>query len=177
MNKVSCFLTWPKRRWRTLGFGVHSPFAFKFLTTVVRQQDSYYNYTLLRELNRPMPFKYLALIFRCICHFKPGSVGIIGRSDELAQVVRAADSRCTISGIPRPDTAFFIINDPTSDISGIIRPESVVIVTNLQRKQAALFWKRTNMAMKNGMSFDDGKIGIACMFSHLPRQTFKIAFR
>lgn len=32
-------LTWPKRKWRSKGFGIHSPFAFEFVTEVLAKGD------------------------------------------------------------------------------------------------------------------------------------------
>lgn len=176
MNKVKRFLSWPKRRWRTLGFGIHSPFAYEFLTTVVCEKYNYYNYDRLEEIESPIPFKYLALIFRCICFFKPRHICIIGQSETMRLVAGYADSRCLISDRPDTSAGFFIIADQTEYASFPIPDGSVVIMPCLSNDRSVDFWKQVCRDMDHGMTFDDDNIGIACLFNHLPRQSFKIAF-
>lgn len=76
-------ISWPDAlmRWRhTRGFGVHSPFAFSFLTDVVRplpSQYAYYASGKLRELTRQLPKRLraeYAMLFRLCARQSPRQV-------------------------------------------------------------------------------------------------------
>ena len=51
MNNLSKHLTMWQRFWRSKGFGVHSPFAFYFITNVMRQKYHYYAYESIEYLH------------------------------------------------------------------------------------------------------------------------------
>lgn len=51
-------LTWPKRKWRSKGFGIHSPFAFEFVTKVLAKGDA----PLLDRINRFMHTANIAAV-------------------------------------------------------------------------------------------------------------------
>jgi len=40
MSVLTRILTWPRRRWRTYGFGIHSPFAYAFVTEVLAKNGA-----------------------------------------------------------------------------------------------------------------------------------------
>lgn len=68
-----------KRAWRSRGFGIHSPFAFRFVTRVLREDGEYYAYRELRRIaHSGARFADLSLLFRIICCFSPSEVGVFG---------------------------------------------------------------------------------------------------
>ena len=42
VRKFRNFVRWPRRYRTSRGFGVHSPFAFEFITRTIRDRDAYY---------------------------------------------------------------------------------------------------------------------------------------
>ena len=91
------------RGWRHgRGFGIHSPFAFRFITEVLRQKLGYYGYADIS------PDKRMRLLYRLVVFFQPERVMVMSAAPKLPeQVVRRASRRATIVS-QRPD---FIIID------------------------------------------------------------------
>lgn len=97
-------LSHPWKWRRTRGFGVHSPFAFRFITRVIGQRRAaYYAYTLIdghcpkarrrgfNEIFAGMDFSIpvARLLFRLLCEFNPPLVVEIGSGQEVTNVVIA----------------------------------------------------------------------------------------
>ncbi len=87
-------LTAPLRIKTTRGFGVHSPFAFSFITEVMRQKYQYYAYPdeKMRRMalsrrsavrRRPAPLKYQHTVFRVVNRFSPSVILQLGQSRGL----------------------------------------------------------------------------------------------
>lgn len=91
---------WLKRFRHRRGYGVHSPFAFDFLTSVVYERGEYYAY---RELRRRHPvsargggrhaLKCRRFLFRLANYVRPAVIRLYGQVDREAQDYLA--SGCT----------------------------------------------------------------------------------
>lgn len=182
-----------KRAWRSRGFGIHSPFAFRFVTAVLRERGEYYGY---QELRKSCPgkreFRKASLLFRLVCEFIPDTVILdpeLGQSMQSA--VRIADSRACVLAPSAIDVAFplpertmlvcsssFIsrICDGASRESEIISAVMVnggtVVVFGLDRKDFPVI----KSLMKDGMTFTDRHTYIFVNRQDLPRQDFEINF-
>lgn len=102
MKTLKELLTYPSM-WRTShGFGVHSPFAFHFITRVIGERKAaYYAYPEIiafcpksrragfNEIfaGRDMSIPEALLIFRILCHFNPREVIEIGNGHEVTNVI------------------------------------------------------------------------------------------
>lgn len=99
MNTLARYLSIWRRYWRSRGFGVHSPFAFYFITNVMRQSYSYYAYESIHYLHgvirqtlrhsasghkRIMKERTARLLFRIVNHFNPANVLQIGSNYGLS---------------------------------------------------------------------------------------------
>ncbi len=98
MNLCRRYLTALSRRRRSAGYGIHSPFGFKFVREVIAQPLPYYNYALLRELRRRViasratpwphsdviPLSEAKLLFRLANRFQPENILQIGTSYGIA---------------------------------------------------------------------------------------------
>ena len=93
------------RRYRAgKGFGIHSPFAYAFVTNVIRLPKSYAYYayheidywhqqvSILDTGHKTLPRKYLRLIFRVINHFNTRHILQIGTCDGLVALSAASAS-------------------------------------------------------------------------------------
>lgn len=78
---------------RSKGFGIHSPFAFKFVLNVLREHHAYYAYSdiaVLREKAKkvshlqPLSQKEAQLLFRIANYFNPEEVMQVGNSGGIA---------------------------------------------------------------------------------------------
>ena len=158
-----------KRAWRSRGFGIHSPFAFRFVTCVLRGKGRYY-----RELK---------VIFRIICDMQPS---IILLSDSDSEAVRTAiglaDSR--IRTLEADEADFSAISpcpllyvegdkhEAAGMADGVFRRQGTVII----RKASREFTTGIKSRLTNGMTFTNGKMTVMVSRDDLPRQDFEINF-
>lgn len=180
-----------KRAWRSRGFGIHSPFAFRFVTTVLRQQGEYYAYSDLRRLTsgRKPEFARCTLMFRLVCEFRPQSVILdpaLGGC--VREAVAKADSRVRCVA---PDEAG--CDDELSDclmildgcslecmqakdvfrlIDRVLAGDGVVVVIGISRQ---LYADIKNL-MAAGMSFTNRRTAVFVSRRDLPRQDFEVNF-
>lgn len=168
-------LSWSKRRWRARGFGIHSPFAYKFVTGVLAIRLSEDNKTKLRELVGRSYRRY-ALLYRCIQHFKPQTVALAPINNELARIVKLANPTSKIienNATTIPDMT--IITSGTEEMPD--NGSEIYYVCGINKEPGRSVWKKLKESSEYGMDFSDYRTGIMCRFKHLPRQSFKIAFK
>ncbi|MGM9802670.1 MAG: hypothetical protein ACI308_00680 [Muribaculaceae bacterium] len=111
MKTLKRYRTAWRRYCRSHGFGIHSPFAYNFVTEVMHQRLPYYAYeeiealrkSLLtakltaRKRKRVMSLKHAKLIFRITNHFNPMHILQIGSNYGLtAATVMMVNSRSTL---------------------------------------------------------------------------------
>lgn len=177
MISMRQIMSWPKRRWRAGGFGIHSPFAFSFVTGVLARKDIDGNVDKLRSISGN-DCRQTALLYRCIRHFKPARIAVYPAGDEtLTKVIRLACEKTQIvtdnnHGIPDM-TVVGMSDDATLRDNG----SPVYFVSHIDKEPYREFWKHLTACRDHGMDFTDGRTGIICRFSHLPRQSFKIVFK
>lgn len=105
MNRVLLKIKRPfirlSRLWNSCGFGIHSPFAFDFLTQVIRQSTPYYKYKELIEEEKRMAalkgenWSYESLgqkqlLFRLVNYCQPHTVLDVGTCSASSLYLHAA---------------------------------------------------------------------------------------
>lgn len=176
-----------KRSWRSRGFGIHSPFAFRFVTCVLRERGEYYAYREMREfIGNSGRFKSMSLIVRLVCEFRPAVVAISGdaNADILSRTVRLADSRAAIvkaSDINPDDYAdaapslLYVITDKTADGQTVARLSSQADATVCLGQGMELFG-RLIANQPVGMTFKSRRSAVIVNRRDLPRQDFEVNF-
>ncbi|MDE5665025.1 MAG: hypothetical protein K2I31_03680 [Duncaniella sp.] len=177
-----------KRAWRSRGFGIHSPFAFRFVTCVLRESGEYYAYRELRRIaGSRRRFGRLALAFRLVCEFRPTDVSVSGDMDfieAISSTVRLADSRINVNRVAEADFTverktpmLCIIQsadsfDDVDFIESVFRREGAVAFMNASGKEA----DRLRGLLRSGMSFYNRRAIILVSRHDLPRQNFEVNF-
>ena len=152
---------WSRLR-HTRGFGVHSPFAYAFITSVLcpPRRYGYYAYSTVGR-NR-----HMRLLVRLLAYFNPSSVGIYlaAKADMVQAVVQAV---CPHAVITR-DSPSFIISDHY--LPELATANALILGDNMP---AVL--PRIQSAMAHGMTFSDGRrCAVVAALPHLPRQDFEL---
>lgn len=176
-----------KRSWRSRGFGIHSPFAFRFVTCVLRERGEYYAYHEMREfIGNSGRFKSMSLIVRLVCEFRPAVVAISGDAnvDILSRTVRLADSKADIvkaSDINPDDYAdaapsiLYVITDNTADGQTAARISSQADATVCLGQGMELFGRlKANQPV--GMTFKSRRAAVIVNRRDLPHQDFEVNF-
>lgn len=131
-------------RYRTCrGFGVHSPFAYTFITRVLREKLPYYAYDVQKNRYKAAladagrhPFltpKRIRLLFRTVNYFSPESVLQIGSDNGLVTSAlldvnsEMRITRCMCSDVYEAENVT-VVNIPDTMDSGNL-PNIVIIVT------------------------------------------------
>lgn len=156
-----------KRWWRSRGHGVHSPFAFRFITTVLRQPTPYYAYPEIDRLEGDPSWHRLLL--RLVCEFEPTVIHSSHLSDVEHRVITLADSRARLTG-HSPFPASF----PPGVIEMLGKECRVIVIRDLSLSPHE--WPRIKAALDYGMTFTNGKTGIVVLRPDLPREDFEINF-
>lgn len=145
-----------KHRWRSCGFGIHSPFAYHFVTEVLCLSPAYtyYAYALTSD-------RHMRLLVRLLAFFNPASVCIrLGNPREAAGIVRAVVPSAAVLS----DSAEFTITDMPLAVPG----NALVLGREAVAALAAL-------PMEHGMIFSNGRdCAVVAALPHLPRQDFEI---
>lgn len=135
-RRIREIVRWPRRYRTSRGFGVHSPFAFEFITRVLRDREAYYYAypeidSLCGKTHRDglidnMVFsssdyerQEARMLFRMLCRFNPAQVIEIGGGNEVSRIIieRAIPSatlhrwsRETPARIDPSKSCFIIVN-------------------------------------------------------------------
>ena len=150
MNMLDNPLVWLRRIRHRCGYGVHSPFAFRFLTDVVYERTPYYAYSTLDEA-LPLAHsmrrrKGLHLIFRVANWLQP-AVAVLPQGADL-----------------------IVLREPDEQAAQMVRAGGVLILDNLQQHRE---WFRRLPAT---VTFDLYDLGVAIYEERLTKQHYIINF-
>ncbi len=154
------------------GFGIHSPFAFRFVTEVLCQPLPYYGYAAIGRDRR------LRLLFRLMAEFRPRHVLLLSSSSEaLRKTVATASPHASISTKSDGRQPDLIVADDLdcepADYLPMVGQGSHALVLNASKASAKAIRKQ----LKHGMLFDNGHGTIViAAHRHLPRQNFEVKF-
>lgn len=117
---LSSYIAKEYKRWRHgRGFGVHSPFAYNFITGTLRERLPYYAYERIEATcstlsDITLSVKRLKLIFRIIVRFNPKYVMVCGDRNSIAERLAIKSVSRSIAMVSDPVKAdVTIINDDT----------------------------------------------------------------
>lgn len=166
-------LSAPRRFMRRRGFGVHSPFAFAFLSNAIREQDAYYAYESINALTPKRSLrKFLRLAFRTAVVLKAKRVAVFGPDSNL--LLKALE----YAGAKQSSNPLLVV--ATADANHAVALECVrsggtVILGNIHKNKAnALLIKTIAETCGHGMTFTNGETAIFVARPNLPKQTFRI---
>lgn len=151
------------------GFGIHSPFAFSFVTEVLAQRLPYYGYADISHDAR------IRLLFRLIVYFQPEKAAVFSsQPDLLRRAIIRASSKTSITN--DTDTNFVVADADDykpEAYSGLITAGANAIILNTVPETRRAIAE----ALPHGMIFDNrrGTLIIASL-KHLPRQDFDVWF-
>lgn len=175
-------LTRRYRRWRHgRGFGIHSPFAYDFITRTLRERLPYYGYERLAAAqfsadgSDALSIRRLRLIFRIAVRFNPSSAAVTGLRDAAAvkTTLRAVKSNIKFESSPA-SAGFAVICDDAA--AGPLPDKAIYIFPDCRHggsETCAAIWSQT----AHGMRFDNGKGFCVLVISpKLPKQQFEVKF-
>lgn len=170
------------KRWRHgRGFGIHSPFAYDFVTRTLRERLPYYGYddidaAVAGSLSKSgLSTRCLRLIFRIGVRFNPATAAILGDADRdvLTATLRAVRQDMKITDDPC-DADFIIVS---SDREFALVKEKAVVVFPDTRSAGAETVEKVWRQVTRGMRFDNGHgFSIVVADPKLPRQVFDVRF-
>lgn len=180
-NNFKRFFSWPRRYFRSRGFGVHSPFAYAFICDVLREKGySYYAYNQISRLatTHGDDRKALRLFARLVSRFSPSCIYAAGRlSPHIA----------TVAPMVKKDVAFSSVMSEASmvwlgkgaDFPDVLWGDAVgdaqkplVVVTHRNPAASTELIK----SIPCGMSFSSKHYTVAVVTPQLPRQDFELIF-
>lgn len=175
MQKVTNPLVWLARFRHRKGYGVHSPFAFRFITDVIYEQQPYYAY---KELDAQLPFskrfrerRGLHLLLRLANHLQPKS--IVLPKDAWCEK-RYLQSGCKTANIqcqlPEGEASMCLLKKPNDEAVKHMGEQSVLLLDNLHHHRK---WFQN---LPSVVSFDLYDFGIAFFDKQYNKQYYKVNF-
>ncbi|MDE6653379.1 MAG: hypothetical protein K2K05_06660 [Muribaculaceae bacterium] len=144
------------------GFGVHSPFAFRFITEVLGERCLYYDFDRL-------PSAHQRIVYRIAARLAPATYGVAGDADGLPVRMACPNSEQRVGAV---DLLLAAHGASVSDLMPTIDAGGVVVIDGKERSlvDAAKSYLDTKC---HGMTFDNSKdLCILVAYPHLPRQDF-----
>lgn len=160
-------LTILRRRARAKGFGVHSPFAYRFITEVLSEHLCYYDYNKLET-------KTDRTLYRIAAYFSPAKI-----YTSLSRHARTILMACPHSRYSNPeecDLAVFTSNDEIESMLCAIDRQSRIILIDEARLALPEVKKHLD-SLQCGMLFDNASdLCVIVPSRKLPRQNFELKF-
>ncbi len=168
-------LVWLVRFRHRCGYGVHSPFAFNFLTGVVYERTPYYAYAPL-DSALPPAFrmrrrKGLHLLLRLANWLQP-QVAVVPEGASYARsYLLAGCARTVVCGhAPAAGADMVLLCKPDDEAARRVRGGGVLVLDNLQGHRE---WFRSLPAT---LTFDLYDVGVAIYEQRLTKQHYIINF-
>lgn len=175
MQKVTNPFVWLARFRHRRGYGVHSPFAFRFITDVIYERCPYYAY---RELDRALPLSMqmrkrrgLHLLLRLANHLQPQTIVL---PTEAWWEKRYMQSGCRRTSFycqwPDDEVGMCLLREPSEEALKHMGEHSVLLLDNLQRHRQ---WFQS---LPSVVSFDLYDLGIAFFDKQYNKQYYIVNF-
>ncbi|MDE5724678.1 MAG: hypothetical protein K2I12_01520 [Duncaniella sp.] len=150
------------RWWRSKGHGIHSPYAFRLITEALPERGRYYAYDEIEQLPDS---RRLKLLFRLVCEFTPSTVYGFMISDNERAVMLMADSRIRfVDSLEEADLIVGILPVVLREGQAAVYPSTARAWTNFKR------------LLREGMTFSNGRTGVAVNRHGIPRQDYESRF-
>lgn len=175
MQKVTNPVVWMARFRHRKGYGVHSPFAFRFITDVIYECLPYYAY---KELDKELPFskrfrqrKGLHLLLRLANHLQPKTIVL---PKDAWWEKRYLQSGCKGTNFqcqwPMGEVSMCLLKEPEDEALNHLGEQSVLLLDDLHLYRE---WFRNLPAV---VSFDLYDFGIAFFDKQYNKQYYKVNF-
>lgn len=182
-------------RWRhRCGYGIHSPFAFQFVTGVIYETTPYYAYSSLSSTLTAHTFygaaydrqsgmleKDLCLLFRLANFCHPHRMVLWGNVGQAAQYLHAPglrrDAAPSLVTLFYADSPFDLhLPSPDADDEALT-DGSMVIVRNIhQDERTEKVWNQLKSRSDVTLTFDIGRLGMALRNDKLNKQDYIVAY-
>ena len=175
MYRLSNPFIWLLRIRHRCGYGVHSPYAFHFITDVIYEKASYYSYKELDNgLSRKEWFrvrKILHLLFRISNWRQPDNIVCLDSSDNVMRYLAAGCKKAKITdSIPEAKVDLCWLSEPNEEVLPHLHEQSVLLLDNLDKHRQ---WFNN---LPSVVSFDLYDIGIAFFDTKYNKQHYIVNF-
>ena len=168
--------------WRRLrhgrGFGVHSPFAYRFIREVLRERCAYYAYDRVDALAAEWPggVSGARMLFRVAAFVNPSHAAASGVA---AAIVGMACPSALVDGVPEPQTGLIVLQGGENEDAVLCCTASgaTVVVPDRNIPSVAALFARLRNETGHGHCFMNGS-GAAVFVGRrtLPAETFDVRF-
>lgn len=184
-------LVWVARCRHSRGFGIQSPWAYRFVRYVVNEHYPYYAYGPLAAAHpdlTPATRRLMELCFRMANHLQPRTVADFGDSGEaFAHYVKAGCRKASITahgGAELPPTVDMARFSPSPAMASLYReaashagPASTFIVEGIGHdRRARRLWREIMADGRTGVTFDLYYCGLAFFDKKLYKRNYIINF-
>lgn len=180
-------LRWLWRFRHRRGYGIHSPFAFNFVTGVVYESGMYYAYPELKaEYKRVQPrdirFKDGKLLFRLANFAQPKVIGLVGYDADswLARCLHAGCSHAQIVGESELSQADFVMLSGAEaaraqDVLDRLPTGGTLVLAHTLGHNSEV-WKRVTAHRRAVITFNLADFGIVMVRPELNKQDYVINY-
>lgn len=172
---------WLRRFRHRCGYGVHSPFAFEFITGVIYERWPYYAYS---ELDALLPWwvrglglrprKRLRLLFRLANWREPARMLLVDPSPEAYAYIRRAVQKAELCSNPDGVADFIYVSHPSEEALRCADSRSILVVDNL--RQHLDWWLRVKQDPRTAITFDLYDMGIVLFDRQYNRIDYTVSF-
>ena len=180
-------LRWLLRFRKRCGYGIHSPYAFAFVTGVIYEEGAYYAYAQLDDMVKrgSLRGKDLRLLFRLANFSEARKALFLGEPVEVVeQTFRLARPRCAIShAVDGAHYDWIYLADAQSlahagdSLLQAASPRAVMVVRGIHRNaHSRAAWQRLQTDPRVRVTFDLYDFGILCFEPRLNKENFIINY-
>ena len=154
---------------RTRGFGVHSPFAFRFIREVLFQPFAYYAYGEIESSIRRDAENDMKRLYRILLYFRPEKIIVEDVDNDLKLIKNLVVNDIGGKGNVRVNLAEVVSGEGES----ISNDADVYVLYGSVGKLFPVLKKKFD-ARGNGMLFYGKRMAVGVADARLPRQDFSL---
>ena len=177
MMIVQSPLVWLARARHRRGYGVHSPFAFDFITNVLYNKERYYAYANmdrnLRWWQKARVRSVRRLLFRLANFHRPKTLLFLCKDNALFEACHYGVRGLTLLCLDEDAVADMIVVDSEEEqVLSRIADGTMIVLLNLRRNRA--FWQKVKADERVRVTFDMYDIGVAIARGELNKQDYVV---